>query len=169
VCIQYGVYPSISNHYFPSPSCASVATCTFFRSSRTLMSTGTSVARSVVYFPATVTESHYETVPSLQKLILQSLAFVLLIVGVAGVGLVVAGTKRVAFPGDVTRIYEDQRERVTGRSETASVISMPPRCPRCGELLAQRSRAHWACSKCNMALERVGRAWELKAQPRERE
>lgn len=50
---------------------------------------------------------------------------------------------------------------VSQKEGSLPVIPMPPRCVRCGGLLAESSQTHWTCSKCNATVERVGLAWEL--------
>jgi len=179
VCIVYGpvtvyngqVFLEIEKHYHPQSQCVTVTKTSYAYSlsSGTLTLTSTIIDPSVpVYFTATVTEPRYETLPNPQKLELQSLTVVLLLVAAAGIGLAIARMRGATPPRDETRIYggPEKENPISGWPETPSAISMPPRCPRCGGILTELGRADWICSRCNAAMERVGHGWELRTNKR---
>jgi len=96
VCIRWGVLMGAKvahDHYFPSRSCGHVTCTRLSLSTRTLTLTSTGTitipSRSLVPFPVTVTESHYENVPNPQRFNLQLLAVVLSIAGVGGIALAI--------------------------------------------------------------------------------
>ena len=64
-------------------------------------------------------------------------------------------------PRKRTPISQGVQTRGSQKGGTPPVIPMPPRCVRCGGVLAESSQTHWTCSKCNATVERVGLAWEL--------
>ena len=61
-----------------------------------------------------------------------------------------------------TRFSQTIEPPVSEKTGSPSVIPMPPRCVRCGGLLAESSQMHWTCSKCHATIARVGLAWELR-------
>jgi ribosomal protein L40E len=101
-------------------------------------STGASVIRSPVSIPVTVTESHYETVRNSQKLGLQSLTIALLIIGVAGIALVIASTKSVPAQPSL---------QPAAAAEPPAELAMSKFCRYCGAKIPRDSKFCEECGK----------------------
>ena len=163
VCILWsGNY--VAAESIPQKSCHYELTRGYSVSSRSV--TTTIVSSPYVQLP--VTESHNETVPNPQKSVAQGLAVVLFIVGIAGLGLAIAGLGRSAPPRVETGVGGAKMEKPVYRrpEPSPSTISMPPRCPRCDGTLSESSRTHWFCPRCDVTIKRAGRGWELETDKR---
>ena len=121
----------VKDYRYPMSVCRRVSTSIFSVSKRTLTNTSTSLTRSLVEFPVTVTESHYETVPNPQKFNLQRLTVVLFIIGVAGIALAI-----LLGPSVRGRVAEDRRDMTISTKFCRECGAKIPRdsmyCEECG-------------------------------------
>jgi ribosomal protein L40E len=155
VCIRWKG-SEVDSYYFPSRSCGTETNTFYSLSARTLTltSTGsrTTLSRSLVEFPVTVTESHYETVPNPQKSNLQRLAVVLFIAGAGGLVLAIilrrplVAQPSATFPPalSVPKPTPESHE-VTERTITTEKKF----CRYCGAMIPRVSRY---CDECGKKL-----------------
>lgn len=106
--------------------------------------TTTAVTGSSVLFPVTVTESHYETVPNPQKPIVQRLALMLFIIGVAGIMIA------------IVLLQPDRKRQALERPplELAKPVTMPTITPSVTQQRSEVSPPTKFCRKCGARIPR---------------